>query len=171
MKVLIHDLNEQDFLSLGITGNDFDIINANDTFASCTGCFGCWLKTPGICKINDRLKNIGALSGNCEEMVIISQNCYGGYSEAVKRILDRSIPESLPFFTYRSGKIRHRSRYNSKKKCLNVFLYGDFLEAEKDAAKLLVEANRSNKAFKEANLHIINDFSEIGEFFHEHTGD
>jgi len=51
-----------------------------------------------------------------------------------------------------------------------VFLYGDFLDIEKDAAKLMVEANRSNKAFKEANLHFANDFSEIGEFFHEHIG-
>jgi multimeric flavodoxin WrbA len=165
MKIIIHDLNEKDFTSLGITGNDFEVINANDKFAPCAGCFSCWFKTPGTCKINDGLKNIGALSGNSEEMVIISKNCYGGYSEAVKRVLDRSVPASLPFFTYRSWKMRHRRRYNVEKKCLDVFLYGDFLEIEKDAAMLMVEANRSNKAFKEANLHIINDFSEVGEFF------
>jgi len=171
MKVIIHDLNEQDFSSLGITGDDYEVINANGKFASCTGCYGCWFKNPGTCKINDGLENFGAFyGGNCDGMVIISQNCYGGYSEAVKRILDRSVPASLPFFTYRSGKMRHRRRYNVKKKCLNVFLYGDFLEIEKDTAKLMVEANRSNKAFKEANLHIIKDFNEIGEFFHEHTG-
>jgi len=170
MKVIIHDLNEQDFLSLGINRNDFEVISATGKFASCTGCFNCWFKTPGMCKINDGLKNFGALSGNCEEMVIISQNCYGGYSEAVKRVLDRTVPASLPFFTYRSGKMRHRKRYSDKKKSLNVFLYGDFLEIEKEAAKLIVEANRSNKAFMEANLHIINNFSEIGEFFNEHTG-
>ena len=173
MKVIIHDLGEQDFSSLGITGNDFEVIcsaNANNKFAPCVGCFGCWLKTPGTCKINDGLKNFGALSGNSEEMVIISQNCYGGYSEAVKRVLDRSIPAALPFLTYRFGKIKHRCRYNVKKKCLTVFLYGDFLEIEKDTARHMVEANRINEAFKEANLHIINDFSEIGAFLHEHTG-
>jgi len=170
MKVLIHDLDERDFSSLGITGNDFDIINANDAFAPCIGCFGCWLKTPGICKTNDGLKYFGALSGSCQEMVVISRNCYGGYSEAVKRVLDRNVPSSLPFFTYRSGKMRHRARYSVKKKCFTVFLYGDFLDIEKDAAKLMVEANRSNKAYKEANLHIVNDVSEIGAFFHEHTG-
>jgi len=170
MKVIIHDLNEHDFSSLGIGGNDFEVVNANGKFAPCTGCYGCWFKTPGTCKINDGLKNFGAFYGNCEEMVIISKNYYGGYSEAVKRILDRSVPASLPFFTYRSGKMRHRRRYNVKKKCLTVFLYGDCLEIEENTAKLLVEANRSNKAFKEANLHIINDFSEIGEFLHEYTG-
>jgi hypothetical protein len=66
--------------------------------------------------------------------------------------------------------MRHRRRYNVEKKCLDVFLYGDFLEIEKDTAKLMVEANRSNKAFKKANLHIINDFSEIGEFLNESAG-
>jgi len=170
MKVLIHDLNEQDFLSLGITVDDFEVVNANGSFAPCTGCYGCWFKTPGTCKTNDGLKNFGAFYGNREEMVIISQNCYGGYSEAVKRVLDRSVPASLPFFTYRSGKMRHRRRYSVKKKCLTVFLYGNFLEIEENTAKLMVEANRSNKAFKEANLYMINDFSKIGAFFHEHTG-
>jgi multimeric flavodoxin WrbA len=165
MKVIIHDLNEQDFTSLGITGNDFEVINANDKFAPCAGCFACWFRTPGTCRINDGLKNFGALLGNGEEMVIISKNCYGGYSEAVKRVLDRRVSARLPFFTYRSWKMRHRRRYNVKKKCLDVFLYGDFLETEKDVAKLMVEANRSNKAFKKANLHTINDFSEIVEFF------
>jgi len=168
MKVIIHDLDEQDFSSLGIAGNDYEVISANDKFASCSGCFGCWFRTPGTCKINDGLKYFGALSGNCDEMIIISQNCYGGYSEAVKRVLDRTVPASLPFFTYRSGKMRHRKRYGVKKKSLNVFLYGDFLEIEKEAAKLIVEANRSNKAFEEANLHIINNLCEIGEFFNEY---
>jgi len=170
MKVIIHDLSEQDFSELGINGNDIEIINANDKFAPCTGCYGCWFKTPGTCKINDGLKNMGALSGNCDEMVIISQNCYGGYSEKVKKILDRSVPASLPFFTYRSGNMRHRKRYNVKKKCFNVFLYGDFLEIEKETAKLIVEANRHNKGFKKANLHIVNNITEIGEFLHENTG-
>ena len=101
MKIIVHDLNEQDFSSLGITGDDIEVINADASYAPCVGCFHCWLKTPGFCKINDGLKNIGVLLGNSEEMVIISQNCYGGYSEPVKKVIDRSISTSLPFFTYR----------------------------------------------------------------------
>jgi multimeric flavodoxin WrbA len=163
LKVLIHDLNEQDFALLRISENDFEVINANGPFAPCMGCFHCWLKTPGICEINDGLKNIGSLMGNCEEIVLISQNCYGGYSEPVKKVIDRSISTSLPFFTYRSGKIRHRRRYNSDRKCLTVFLYGDFLEIEKVTAQLIVEANQSNMDCHEANLHILKNFNEIGE--------
>ncbi|MDR3123882.1 MAG: hypothetical protein LBU16_08915 [Treponema sp.] len=51
LKALIHALNEQDFALLKIAENDFEVINANDSFAPCMGCFHCWLKTPGVCKI------------------------------------------------------------------------------------------------------------------------
>jgi multimeric flavodoxin WrbA len=164
LKVLVHDLNEQDFTLLRIAGNEFEVINANYPSAPCLGCFHCWLKTPGICKINDGLKNIGSLLGNSEEIVLISKNCYGGYSEPVKKVIDRGISTSLPFFTYRSGKMRHRRRYNVGRKRLTVFLYGDFLETERNTAQLIVDANRSNMDCHEANLHIIKHVTEIGEF-------
>jgi multimeric flavodoxin WrbA len=164
LKIIIHDLSEQDFSSLKIAGDDIEVINAGPTYAPCTGCFHCWLKTPGICKINDGLKNIGVLLGNSEEMVIISQNCYGGYSEPVKKVLDRSIAASLPFFTWRAGKIRHRRRYAVERKCLTVFLYGDFLETEKNTAELIANANRSNFSFSAVNLHIVRQFGEIENF-------
>jgi multimeric flavodoxin WrbA len=164
LKVLVHDLNEHDFLLLGITKIDYTVINANNASAPCTGCYNCWLKTPGTCKINDCLKNSGSLLGQSEETVIISQNCYGGYSGQVKKILDRSISGSLPFFTYRSRKMRHTRRYNVDRRHLIVILYGDFLESEAKTAQLMAEANRSNMAFKEVSLHITKNVNEIGEF-------
>ena len=143
MTVIIHDLNEQDFLSLKINTENIDIVSANAASMPCIGCCDCWFKTPGTCKINDGLKNIGALLGNCEDMILISQNNYGGYSESVKKIIDHSLSGSLPFFTYRSGMMRHIVRDKINKKCFTVFLYGDFLEIEKCTAQLIIEANRS----------------------------
>jgi multimeric flavodoxin WrbA len=160
----VHDLNEHDFSRLGITKDDYEVINANITSAPCTGCYNCWLKTPGTCKINDCLKNAGSLLGQSEETVLISQNCYGGYSWQVKKVLDRSISGSLPFFTYRSWKMRHTRRYNVNRKHLTIILYGDFLESETRTAKLIAEANRSNMGFKEVNFHITSKINEIGEF-------
>ena len=160
---MVHDLSEQDFLQLKININDYNVIDANVTCAPCVGCYNCWLKTPGTCKINDYLKNSGSLLGNSEETVLISQNCYGGYSQQVKNVLDRSISTSLPFFTYRSWKVKHVKRYKTIRKRLIVILYGDFLESERRIAELLVEANRNNMGFKEASLHIINNINEIGQ--------
>jgi len=160
---MVHDLSEQDFLQLKININDYNVIDANVTCAPCVGCYNCWLKTPGTCKINDYLKNSGSLLGNSEETVLISQNCYGGYSRQVKNVLDRGISSSLPFFTYRSWKVRHTKRYKTIRKHLTVILYGDFLESETKIAELLLEANRNNMGFKEASLHIINNINEIGQ--------
>jgi len=120
LKVLVHDLNEQNFSQMEITKDNYTVINANTTSAPCVSCYNCWLKTPGTCKINDCLKNTGTLLGNSEETVLISQNYYGGYSEQVKKLLDRSIPGSLPFYTYRSWKVRHIKRYKIDRKRLTV---------------------------------------------------
>jgi len=162
LKILVHDLSEQDFSQLGIKNNDFKVINANAASVPCVGCFNCWFETPGKCKINDCLQNIGSLMGNSEETVIISQNYYGGYSEQVKKILDRSVPASTPFFTYRSWKIRHVKRYRTKRKQLTVILYGGFLEIELMAAELMLDGNRGNMGFKKADLYMVNHINEIG---------
>jgi len=162
MKIMIHDLNEQDLSQLGIIKNDFKVINADTSSVPCMGCFNCWFETPGNCKINDCLQNIGSLLGNSEETVIISQNCYGGYSEQVKKILDRSVSASTPFFTYRSWKIRHIKRYRTVRKQLTVILYGNFFETEVKAAERMVEANRSNIGFKKADFYMINHVNKIG---------
>jgi len=161
LKILVHDLNEKDFSQLGIINNDFKVINTNAPSAPCMGCFNCWFVTPGKCKINDYLQN--SELWNSEETVIISRNCYGGYSEQVKKALDRSVPASTPFFTYRSWKIRHVKRYRINRKQLTVILYGDFLENESKAAEVIIEANRSTMGFKRANLYMINNINEIGQ--------
>jgi len=163
LKILVHDLHEQDLSGLEIKNNDFKVINANTASAPCVGCFNCWFETPGKCKMNDCLQNISSLLGNSEETVLISQNCYGGYSEQVKKMLDRSVPGSTPFFTYRSWKVRHVKRYRIDRKQLTVILYGNFLENEAKAARLMAEANRSNIGFKKVKLYMINHIHEIGQ--------
>jgi multimeric flavodoxin WrbA len=161
LKILVHDLNEQDFPLPENIKNDYKVIDANAASAPCTGCFNCWFVTPGMCKVNDYIQNAGM--GNSEETIIISQNCYGGYSEQVKKILDRSVPASTPFFTYRSWKVRHVKRYRVNRKQLTVILYGNFLETEAKAAERMVEANRSSMGFKKAVLFMINNVKEIGQ--------
>jgi len=160
LKILVHDIDEQDFSQLGIIKNDYKVINANAASVPCVGCFNCWFVTPGMCKVNDNLQNSGL--GISEETILISQNCYGGYSEQVKKILDRSVSASTPFFTYRSWKVRHIKRYKINRKQLTVILYGNFLETEAKAAELIVEANRSTMGFKKATLYMVNHIKEIG---------
>jgi hypothetical protein len=106
---------------------------------------------------------MGALIGKSDELVIISKNCYGGYSEPVKRAVDRGISSSLPFFTYRNGKLRHVARYAQEKRRLTVILYGGFSDLEKETAEKIVENNRGNLGFKEKELLFVEDVRDIPE--------
>lgn len=164
MTLLIHDLQEEQFTALNISIKDLYIVAANGKFAPCQGCFRCWVKTPGYCYIKDELTHIGAVIGACKKVIIISQNCYGGYSKGVKNVLDRSISTSLPFITYRGKMLHHRLRYNNARD-LTVGLYGDFTELEKATARKLVDANRVNVGYRTAEVFFAGSPEELEGVF------
>ena len=143
LKTIIHDLSDEEFEKLGFSPEEYMIIPAREKAAFCQGCFGCWMKTPGKCVYKDRLQYIGTVTANSEKLIIISRCCYGGYSPEIKRVFDRAISESLPFFTYRAWRIHHPSRYKNRP-ALSVYLYGDISDYEKEVAARLVRANAVN---------------------------
>ena len=100
MKVIIHDLGDAITYAPEKSSEDSVVLYANNQYASCQGCFKCWLKNAGFCIMKDSLQHIGALVGQSDPLIIVSQCCYGGYSGPVKAILDRAIGDSLPFFTW-----------------------------------------------------------------------
>lgn len=160
MTLLIHDLLKDQLDSLNIPKEDLYIVSADGRFAPCQGCFGCWLKTPGYCYMKDELAHIGAVFGAAGKVIIISRNCYGGYSKGVKNVLDRSISTSLPFFTYRGKMLHHRRRYNNI--CdLTVGMYGDITELEKETARKLVESNRVNMGYRSAEIFFADSPEEL----------
>ena len=54
MKLIIHDLSNEDFSSISknIRGDNI-VISKCKGINRCIGCFGCWIKTPGECVIKD----------------------------------------------------------------------------------------------------------------------
>ena len=160
-KIVIHDLSA-DNLNLMPIADGYLTVDANTKAASCIGCFGCWLKTPGVCVIKDEFQYLGAIIPQCKEVFIVSQNCYGGYSPNIKKVLDRSIAASLPFFTYRGGKTHHISRYKNRPEC-TVFLYGQISDFEKQIANELVKANGINMAWQNATLSFLDDAQQLRE--------
>lgn len=80
---------------------------------------------------------MGELLSRCEQLIIVSECCYGGYSPFVKNVLDRSIcPYQLPYFAKIKGEIRHPKRYSNN---FEVFIhfYGKTTENEKETARML----------------------------------
>lgn len=78
---------------------------------SCKGCFGCWIKTPGLCVTNDGtellLKNII----NSDILILLTNVVFGGYSSQLKKVLDRLLPLINPFFEMKDKQTIHSMRY------------------------------------------------------------
>ena len=151
MQVIIHDMEEDAFISSKSFDKDSIVIKADGRYAPCQGCFKCWLKHAGFCVMKDSLQHIGALIGQSDPLLIISQCCYGGYSSHVKSILDRAIGVSLPFFTWRGGQTHHVNRY-PRRHLLRVYFYGDCTKFERETAREFVERNRLNLGFEKAEV-------------------
>lgn len=159
MQVIIHDLDDALFKSLCCEKGSV-VINANEKSAPCQGCFKCWLKNAGYCVIKDKLQHIGAVIGASDQITIVSKITYGGYSSQIKKVLDRSIGTSLPFFTYRGWKTHHMKRYR-RKKSLNIYLYGQCSKAEKETAQEFVKMNCINFGIDKANLTFLDDKNDL----------
>lgn len=164
MRIILHDLSKQEFdILYKYRNSDTTIISDNGTIQKCIGCFGCWIKTPGVCVLKDGYQNMGELLSRCQELIIISECLYGSYSPFVLNVLNRSIPYVLPYFVSKNGETHHQNRYENKFS-LSVYFYGeDLTDIEKNTARALVEANGVNMYSKENNIYFYNDLKGIKE--------
>lgn len=139
MKLLIHDLNDEEWGKIREYYKDWEIVSDNGRIKPCVGCFGCWLKEPGECIIKDGYEKMGALIHKAEEVAVISTYTYGGLSSFVKNVFDRSIGWVLPYFEINHGEMHHKRRYPEDKQITFIFR-GQFTESDKIKAKTYVEA-------------------------------
>ena len=145
MKVIIHDLESR---YDGLIREHCDgVIAADGHYAPCQGCFGCWTSHPAECFMKDGLRQVCRVIGQADELVIVTKNLYGGYSAAVKNVLDRSIGTSTPFSTYRGGQMHHTLRYG-KHGLWKVVVYGDITGEERETFRLLAQRNALNDGFE-----------------------
>lgn len=142
MKLYIHDLTEQDFSDIvQVQGYDV-VISEKNKIHSCLGCYGCWLKTPTECPIKDDYRKLGKIFSNCDDIVIISNCYYGGFSPFVKNVMDRSLSYLLPYLEIRNGESRHKMRYQKRINTIQAHFYGeDITQEEKETARQLLLAN------------------------------
>jgi multimeric flavodoxin WrbA len=158
MKTIIHDLGgAYDPL---LRNKCESIISANGKYAPCQGCFGCWTKHPAQCYMKDTLQMACRLIGASDSLVIITENCYGSYSPAVKNVLDRSIGVSTPLSTYRDKQMHHTLRYGKKEKLI-VYVYGDMTSDEEGTFRYMAERNAINYGFREFELRYLSTLYEL----------
>lgn len=160
MKVILHDLDHQ--YDEILKDRCDRAIAADGKYAPCQGCFGCWTKHPAECRMKDKLQQVCRIIGPSDELVIITGNLYGGYSAAVKNVLDRAIGTSTPFSTYRGGQMHHTLRYG-RHSLWKVIVYGEITEAEKDTFRYLAERNAINDGYQRSEVVFLPDLSGLEE--------
>ncbi len=128
---LFQKLEEKTIGFLKNKGYETEIIKIGiDALAFCMGCFGCWIKKPGECIINDKMSLINRNFVNSDAVIYLCPVVFGQFSANIKNALDRWLPNILPFFIRRSdGSTMHPSRYNSNPKQIMIG-YGEELTEE-----------------------------------------
>jgi multimeric flavodoxin WrbA len=113
---------------------------------SCIGCFGCWLRTPGICVIDDDGRKVAEKTMGSNLLVYLTQVTFGGYSSELKRAVDRTAcPSLLPFLVKFGGEVHHPNRYE---KTPTLVVLGVLPSQEQESEELfetLVARNEINK--------------------------
>lgn len=162
MKLLIHDLESKDFKKIFPNQLDDTMVISNDgTIHHCIGCFGCWIKTPAACVIRDKYGDMGEYLSKCQEVILISKCCYGGFSPFVKNVLDRSISYIHPYFVIRNGEMHHRRRYKNHMD-MRVWFYGENITGkEKQTSEKLVKANSINLDCHVSSISFVNSIEKM----------
>lgn len=162
MRLVIHDCINPD-VDIQLNQKNLKIISKDKPINHCVGCFGCWIKTPGVCVIKDSYQDTAIQVGKCTELILISRCVYGGQSSFVKKALDRSIGYMLPFFKMVNGEMHHKSRYKHQLVYKVLFYGDDILKEEKETATKLVKAQAINLHAKSHEVRFYNTIEELVE--------
>ncbi len=104
--------------------------------AFCTGCWDCWVKTPGLCAIKDDMATILKSVAASDRTVFLSPVSMDFVTSQIKKTCDRMIPLVHPYIEIYHGEFHHKSRYKSYPE-LGLLL----IDPEKDSARFEVIRN------------------------------
>ena len=111
------------------------------SIAPCTGCFGCWIKTPGVCVIDDEGRDVPRWASDSDLWIFITNVTFGGYSSELKKAVDRMICLGLPFFKKVKDEIHHPVRYAKCAAFLGIGLIDSCDSDGPEVFKRLIERN------------------------------
>ena len=78
----------------------------------CTGCFCCWVKTPGECVVPDDTIKIREAAINSDLLVFASPLIMGFTSSILKHVQDKLIPILMPYIELVDNECHHEKRYD-----------------------------------------------------------
>lgn len=92
--------------------NEVEIIILRDKkITSCTGCWSCWVKTPGKCSVPDDSDSIRMKYIHAQMVIFASPLSMGFVSAVMKKTMDKLIPLLHPYITLVNNECHHQARY------------------------------------------------------------
>jgi hypothetical protein len=133
---------------------------------SCTGCFGCWVKTPGECLAHDDSADVCRAVITSDFTLFAAPMVMGFTSALLKRTTDKLIPLIHPYIIIEGGEMHHAPRYQ-RYPLLGLLLGAD---PDTDAEDLeITEAawSRTARNLKSSLAFVAVDDRPIEEVSHE----
>ena len=136
---------------------------SRQNIAPCTGCFGCWVKTPGKCFIKDDSQKIIETIITSDTIIYFTPVIFGGYSPDLKKILDRTICLVSPFFTKVNKEMHHKKRYDKYPSLIGIGLMEKYNKEQEENFKNLIYRNSLNfhSPFECAEIILKDDTEDI----------
>ena len=75
----------------------------------------CWTKTPGICPLDDDMMWLNPEIAEADILVLASPVYSDGFTGPMKTLMDRMVPNALPFMELHEGHSRHQMWNGSMK--------------------------------------------------------
>lgn len=116
-----------------------------DSLAACSGCFGCWVRTPGECVAKDGIGEINRQSMNSLATIYLCPVVFGQFSANMKNAIDRWLPNMLPFFMTRpDGSTMHPPRYLDYPRQIMIGYADDLSDSDAALFRDITQKHRSN---------------------------
>ena len=96
------------------------IVLCEKKIGNCAGDFFCWVRTPGVCNVDDDNRAIAVAIVASDLMVYLTPVTFGGYASTLKSMVDHQVQNVKPFFAMVEGETHHVKRYKKNPDLLVV---------------------------------------------------
>lgn len=106
-------------------GASIELINLREkNIKQCTGCYSCWIKSPGECALKDDMSDILAALNRADLEIWCTPLYFFGPTALLKNFLDRNIPMAEPYIIEQNGLCSHPTRTGKTRNVVLISVAG-----------------------------------------------
>lgn len=136
----------------------------DNSISYCTGCWSCWVKTPGRCVHRDDTHNMLTGIINSDLFINLTENSLGFMTSDSKRAIDKMVTLIHPYIDIVEDECHHLNRYDEFPKIGLIFI--DKLSDVTDFDRLSKITSREALNFRTEHVfsvHVTDDKEDFNE--------